>query len=162
MSQLPTPDSNQSPKPKSSIEQHVDNSTLGNGMQGVQGDKNNLVQGSNNLLNNFLNVFLAHKTLAPKRTIIRPIKQRFLLETPLKLLKLFIAAIGLAITIHFLVNRQWIAALISLLLTVTLLICLILKGTFLLVYINLINQKWQINQQKLANRWANKFEERLE
>lgn len=78
---LPPPDSNpQSPMLEPRIQQQVENSTIGSGMQAAQGDNNTQIQGDNNWFVNALNIFLSQQAVAPESHPARPRNQRLLID----------------------------------------------------------------------------------
>ncbi len=81
MTQRVPPEDNQPSQPKADIQQKAENSNLGGGMQGAQGNKNIQNQGNNNWLGNTWNwnVFCGQQTLAPIGNPARPKNQRLLL-----------------------------------------------------------------------------------
>ncbi|BAY20238.1 hypothetical protein NIES21_61080 (plasmid) [Anabaenopsis circularis NIES-21] len=77
------------------------------------------------------------------------------------LLLLFLVAIGLAITVHFVLNNQFAAAILFLVLTLILTLLLI-ASKFLIQFITHISQKWDAGQQQLASHLANKIWSEME
>lgn len=78
-----------------------------------------------------------------------------------KWLLVFLPAIGIAITFHFVVKNQWAAAFLSLFLT--LISTLLLVASKLLIeFIAQISQKWDTEQQQLASRLANQIWSEME
>lgn len=116
--------------------------------------KTNFVPGEYNTV-----VFHTSLVLFALGTVLPPVL--LLPRSWLRLLLLFLPAIGLGITVHFVIIGQWLAAFVSLLLTVILML-LIVAGKFVIEFINRISQKWDAAGQQLASRLADSIWSELE
>lgn len=71
MNQPVPPESNPPPQPKPGIQQQAVDSTMGNGMQGIQGDNNTQVQGNNNWIIKTLNFLPSSQQIVSETGLTR-------------------------------------------------------------------------------------------
>ena len=153
MTQPLLPEDNQSPTPKSGIEQSVENSTINGGIQAAQGKGNTQNQLNNSAYGNAVNISIHQQPEAPRNKRYSPSNTQFLrpvlLKTSLNWLLLLFIGGGLAITLHFAMTNQWSKAFASLILTL-----LVLVAMFFFDVVNRLFKKWEIEQEQVSARVA--------